>query len=106
MSNKSFPYSLFKKWRDKKNIKQKKCDHPGVSFPLAESDKPGHMRCHFCDRVRVTYNTGKPIDNTLHTYTKSFWVKPDWKLEQALETSPCEFGDLRIEKWLRNNGYI
>lgn len=91
-------------WFTKK--KQKACDHPGVSISLPENDKPSHMRCHFCDKVHVRYDTGEPIFDTGHTYTKSFWVKPDWKLEQAIKTSPREFGELKIEKWLRIKGYI
>jgi len=92
-------------WLKKKQDKQIACNHPGISFSL-ENDTPRHMRCHFCKRVKVTYDTGIAILGTNHTRHESFWVEPDWKLEQAIKTSPREFGDLRIEKWLRLGGYI
>ena len=90
----------------KKSEKEPECEHPGVSISI-DYDKPSAIRCHFCDRVQVRYNTGIPLAEGLqHMHVKRFWVEPDYLLEQAIKTSPREFGDLRVEKWLRNNGFI
>ena len=93
---------MFSFWK-----KTKVCKHPGVSFPLVESNLPSQMRCHFCDKVEVTFVTDEVlVPGTGHKKTLSFWVLPDFELERALKTSPREYGDLKIEKWLRRQKFI
>lgn len=89
------------------SISEKACKHSGVSFPLAESDTPMHMRCHSCSKIMVEFVTDEIlVPGTGHKRTLSFWVLPDYELERSLKTSPREYGDLKIEKWLRRKGLI
>jgi len=89
-----------------KKIKTKTCEHPGFSFTLA-ANLPSYTRCHFCNKVEITFVTDEVlVPGTGHMKTLRFWVFPDPELERALKTSPREYGNLKVEKWLRRQKLI
>jgi len=70
-------------------------------------DLPSYIRCHFCHKVKITFVTDEVlVPGTGHMKTLIFWVLPDPKLERALKTSPREYGELKVEKWLRRKRFI
>ncbi len=97
--------SIFKRGQPRKD-KRSSCEHPGVSMSM-DYDKPSYMQCHFCDRFLIRYDTEIPLfSGSNHTKIKKLWIEPHPELEVALKTSPREYGDLKVEKFLRRKGHI
>ena len=85
----------------------KECDHGAFCFALGERDTPSWTLCHLCDCYRIEYNTEEPLfEGSNHMHYKKWWIPKTPELERAVKTSPREFGELRIEKYLRRNGYL
>jgi hypothetical protein len=98
---------LKKLFTDSQPNPAKDCDHGAFCFALGENDTPGWALCHLCDCYRIKYNTEEPLfEGSHHMRYKEWWIPKTPELERAVKTSPREFGELRIEKYLRRNGYL